>query len=172
MRHLRNLAARNLDRARAAAIRNADPLAQLRAVSRSTKLDESQKVDLGVSYWASFANLVTGEAHHEAWNTVVCAVNISVLLTELGICADEINSLHEAQRALLRGRDRGAKTGHFRLDGDGIQSVRHAMHIHDAQLTAATQGQIKQVLATLKDRIQNGQVLRDAEIVPTAKEAA
>ena len=172
MRHLRNLAARNRDRARSAAIRNADPLAQLRAVSRGMKLDGSQQVELGVAYWMAFSNLVAGDGTQEAWNTVACAVNISVLLTELGICADEINSLHEAQRALLRARERGAKTGRFRLDGDGLNFVRHAMHVHDVQVAAATQGQIKQVLATLKDRIQNGQVLRDAEIVPNAKEAA
>ena len=141
--------------------RQCRPTAGFAALLRAQPLDASQRTDMGAAYWICFQALQSGHPSGDAWGTVTSAINMALLLTEQGICADQTGTLKAAQPALMRARARGLKSDKWGLDGEGITAIAAALHVHDAQLAAAKQGQITKALADLRGRLECGHVLRD-----------
>jgi len=141
--------------------RHRNPTAGIAAIQRHQRLDQGQRTDLGAAYWICFQALQSGHPSGDAWGTVTSAINVALLLTEQGLCADQSDVIRDAQPALMRARSRGLKSGKWGLDGEGITAIAAALHVHDAQLESATQGQITKALRTLKAKLTCGEVLPD-----------
>ncbi len=121
-------------------------------------LRDDQLTDLGVAYWLSMENLRTGEATEEAWSCVVCALNITMALSEAGIGDDYEAEIRLALDGAFRAKVKSAEVGTFRLDGPAITSITKALEIHDQQLQIATRAEVTQAMRTVHERIEAGNV--------------
>ncbi len=126
------------------------------------KCDQLQ--DLGVAYWLAFENLRFGSASEESWSTVVCALNIALVLTEIGIGAEYESDINAALAGAFRAKVRGDKDGNFRLDGEALRDIDHALTVHDEQVKIASKAEILTAMRTIRQRIDDG-VVYQAEVV-------
>lgn len=128
-----------------------------RAIAASP-LNCDQQTDLGGAYWLAFTNMTIGNASKESWSCVVCALNIGMALCEAGIGAEYEQDFVAALDGAFRAKIRSQKTGSFRLDGEAIQAIRHAMTIHDAQILVTHKRELVAAMQTVRTRIDEGNV--------------
>lgn len=135
--------------------RHYDPMGY---INKRLPLSTDQQTDLGIAYHASLQGLLTGHGTEQAWSTVACALNVSLLLAECGICAPAIQTIKLAQEALMRSHERAQRTSKWALDGDGIRVIQAALNIHDEQNSRATKGQITEAMREVHRRVEQGEV--------------
>lgn len=126
-------------------------------LDKGIPLDTKQKRDLGSAYHLSLTALMRGYGDEQSWSTVVCSINIAMLLCEQGICAAAMPTIKLAQEAMLRSRARANRTGKWALDGEGIRVIQAALNIHDEQNSCASKWQISTALRELNRRIEEGE---------------
>lgn len=125
-------------------------------------LRHDQLSDLGIAYWISLDNLRAGDANEECWSCVTCALNIGMVLSERGIGPEHEQAFVHALDGAFRAKRRSARTGNFRLDGQALTDIEAAFHIHDQQMTLATRAEIGAAMATVRQRIDAGNVYKEA----------
>ena len=128
----------------------------------ASTLTGDQITDLGVAYWLSFENLRTGDANEEAWSCLACALNVGMILCEKDIGAEHVDALVTALDGAFRAKTRSAKTGNFRLDGDALRDIEHALQIHDQQMAIAKRWEVAAAMNTIYERLEQGIVYREA----------
>lgn len=124
----------------------------------NSPLNDDQQTDLNSAYWMAFTNMTVGNASEESWSCMVCALNIGMALCEAGIGAEYEQDFVAALDGAFRVKVRSTKTGSFRLDGEAIQAIKHALAIHDEQVRIAQRGEIVAALHTVRARIDAGNV--------------
>jgi chitinase len=77
---------------------------------------------------------------------------------EQGFCAGAIETIKQAQDAMLTVRARAARINKWGFDGDSLRVVMAALNIHDEQISRATKGQITDALREIHRRIERGDV--------------
>ncbi len=139
------------------------------AIARATMRQEEavplradQTTDLGLAYWLSMQNLLTGDANEEAWSCVVCSLNIGMALCEMGIGDGYEPWLVKALDGAFRAKIRSKHTSNFRLDGEAITAITDALHVHDDQMKVATRAEVTEAMNTVRRRIDEGNVYREA----------
>lgn len=138
-------------------------LALLRIEARAenaSPLREDQLSDLGRNYWLSFTNLTQGSASFESWENCVGSLNMGLVLAEKVFDGQGELEIVAALDGLFKAKLRGGMTGRYRLDGDGIQAVRAALLIHDQQMNLAQRREIVDAIATVHQRVADGNVYR------------
>lgn len=128
----------------------------------ASTLKADQVTDLGVAYWLSFENLRTGSANEESWSCVACALNVGMVLTEKGIGAEYEQDLVKALDGLFRAQIRSKKSGNWRLDGEALRDVEHALQIHDQQMEIAKRWEVTAAMNTIYARLAAGDVYKEA----------
>lgn len=121
-------------------------------------LVDDQRTDLGLAYWLSMEQLRTGDATEEAWSCVVSSLNIAMALAEDGVGDEYEKAIVRALDGAFRAKVRSATSGNFRLDGEAIRAIDHALEVHDAQLAEASRAQIVAALHLVRQRIEEGNV--------------
>ena len=125
-------------------------------------LASDQLSDLGLAYWLSFEQLRSGSASEEAWSCVVAALNIATAFAEADIGAEHEKDIIRALDGAFRAKVRSAKTGNFRLDGEALRDIEHALIVHDAQLEVATRAETVTALQLVHRRVAEGHVYKEA----------
>jgi len=128
----------------------------------ASPLKPGQVTDLGVAYWLSFENLRTGAATEEAWSCIACALNVGMVLTEKGIGAEYEPDLVRALDGLFRAQIRSKKSGNWRLDGEALRDVEHALQVHDQQMAIAKRWEVTQAMNAIYARLAAGNVYKEA----------
>jgi hypothetical protein len=129
-------------------------------------LDGDQLTDLGAAYWLSFDNLRKFDANEESWSCVVCALNIGMALAETGIGAEYEADIVKALDGAFRAKVRSARTGNFRLDGEALQAIEHALDVHDSQMELATRKEVTAAMELVRRRIDEDNVYTVPETLP------
>jgi hypothetical protein len=127
-------------------------------------LNGDQLTDLGAAYWLSFDNLRKYDANEESWSCVVCALNIAMALAESGIGEEYEADIVKALDGAFRAKVRSAKTGTFRLDGEAMLAIEHALHIHDSQMELATRAEVTAAMELVRRRVDEGNVYRAPDV--------
>lgn len=130
---------------------------------QAAPLRDDQRTDLGLAYWLSLENLRTGDASEEQWSCVACALNVAMALAEAGVGADHEDAIRLVLDGAFRAKVRSTTSGSFRLDGDALRDIEYALAVHDAQMEAATKGQVKDALELVHRRVQEGNVYQAEE---------
>lgn len=128
-----------------------------RAIAGSP-LSDDQQTDLGGAYWLAFTNMTVGNASEESWSCMVCALNIGMALCEAGIGEEHEEAFVAALDGAFRAKIRSEKSGSFRLDGEAIQAIKHALTIHDEQIRIAHRREMVAAMQTVRARIEEGNV--------------
>lgn len=121
-------------------------------------LRQDQATDIGVAYWLAYENLRAGSASEESWSILSCALNVALVLAETGIGADHEQDLVLALDGAFRAKLRSEKSNNFRLDGDALRDIEHALKVHDAQMQLATRAEVSAAMNTIHKRMAAGNV--------------
>ncbi len=84
-----------------------------------TPLAKDQTTELGLAYRMAFNNLINGAGNETIWNTLVCSINIAMVLCEQGFEQDSLPIIKSAQRAMLDCKARFKRINQWGLDGVG-----------------------------------------------------
>ncbi|BBP95946.1 hypothetical protein BSFA1_10750 [Burkholderia sp. SFA1] len=131
-------------------------------LERRTPMDKSQTTDLGIAYHVALDEMLKGRGTEEHWSTVVCALNITLVLSERGYGAVLMPTVNAALAGAVRARDRARACGRWGFDGDAINDIREAIALHDEQMNVATKRVVLDALAEVHRRINAGHALREA----------
>lgn len=128
-----------------------DPLSW---ITQRTPLADDQQRDIGIAYRASLQAMLRGHGSEQAWSTLACTLNVALVLCENNLMPGAMNTIKFAQQALLRARARAQRTNKWAFDGEGIRVIQIALTAHDAQISAATRGQIIHALEEVYRRVE------------------
>jgi len=121
-------------------------------------LNEQQTTDLGIAYRVAMEKLRVGQGDEQDWSTVVCSLNIAIVLCEKGIGAEYEPQIVAAMEGAFRSRERADRAGKWGFDGPALSAVLLALEIHDAQLEVASKQQIRESLLEVRRRVDAGLV--------------
>ena len=94
--------------------------------SATEPLPKGERLTYLTKVYEALHSIQTGESPtREDWQLCIDAVNImTILVTEMNVCADEDGLIDDAANALARARKRFFETGKIRFDGQGLAAVR------------------------------------------------
>jgi hypothetical protein len=95
-----------------------------------------------------------GSAEVSDWRTLADLVNLTETMATEGVGHDALPTCHAAQAALERAHDRREATGHFGIDGPGLQALRELYEWHDAQRSAIARSRYEQLIALTVARMR------------------
>lgn len=136
-----------------------DPMAW---INKRIPLASDQQRDIGIAYHACLQSILRGHGNEQAWSTLACSLNIAMMLCEQGFNAGKLDTIKQAQIAMLNCRARAAKHGSYGFTGDEARLVMEACTIHDEQIAKANKHQVSTALRDLHRRIEVGDVLEAA----------
>ena len=144
-------------RKRGAAYRKrVDPTAWMHAIRPGGQIDDSIRTAQSIALHGSLELLRTNTAKPatviaSAYNTVAGALNVSLMLCELGI-SDDLEGIERAQEALSRMLERGTADAVWAFDEIGWQAIQRAAQVYDAQLAIATSKEVSDAIYKLRRR--------------------
>lgn len=125
-------------------------------------LDDDQQTALCAAWRLAFDALLKGRGNESDWNTVVCSLNIALVLSENGFGPECEAQIIDALDGVFRSKLRQGRRDKWGLDGPAIQAIKEAYRTHEAQLEFATGAEIMAARDEVNRRIDSGNVYRDA----------
>lgn len=135
----------------------------LHPVWDSTKrepMSVEQQAQLVVATNMAFIRICRGDPKDDDPDQLAVAVNVSLVLCEMGIGAEYSQLTLDAQDALMRAGKRSGDGKSFNFDGPGLTVWREFLELNEAHLQAAGHLDLMKALATVDLRIRQGHVLR------------
>lgn len=109
--------------------------------------------DLGIAFHVAFDLMRSGRGDEETWSTLACVTDLALILAAKGLGEEHIEQLREALAGLRRTKERADATGRWAFDGDAMTAVALALEIHDAQLRAATVGEMREAMEDVQRQL-------------------
>jgi hypothetical protein len=131
-------------------------------LERRTPMDNTQTTDLGIAYHVALDEMLHGRGTEEHWSTVVCALNLTLVLAERGFGAALMPVAKSALDGAVRARDRARTCGRWGLDGDAKNDMSTALALHDEQMRLATKRHVLDAIAEVHRRIDGGHAFKEA----------
>lgn len=125
-------------------------------------LDKEQRTEISFAYRMAFDLILKGRGKESDWNTVVCSLNIAMVLAEAGFGREYQGQIIESLDGVFRAKERHAKTGKWGFDGPAITSIKTSYEVHEAQLEIVTGNEIMVARDEIARRVESGNVYRDA----------
>lgn len=122
-------------------------------LARKKRLDDDQTRALGIAYRLALQTLLTGKGNEQAWSTLTCALNVSLVLAENGCGADCVPTIELALNAMRSCKHRAARTKRYGFTGDELRVVMAAVNIHDEQNSRATVEQMRNALNVVLEAV-------------------
>lgn len=134
--------------------------AHMEAAEMFDPMSGDQTTDLGVAYRMAFEQMLTGDACEEHWSTVVCSLNIAMVLAERGLGDEYLPRINDALEGAFRAKLRASRTGGtWRFDGEAIQAIKFAFEVHEEQLRLAAKHEVIGALHEVRRRVDIGHVI-------------
>lgn len=131
-------------------------------LDRRTPMDASQTTNLGIAYYVAFDEMLRGRGTEEHWSTVVCALNLALLIAETGPGLSRIGIIKSALDGAVRARDRAKATGKWGFDGDAVVDTRISLDTHHSQMAIVTKTVVLSAIKEMHRRIDAGIVFKEA----------
>ena len=135
------------------------PFDAMAAMKAKLPLSQDQRRDVALVMLAAFNALTIGRGSAQCWAHVASAINVGMMMCEIGIHPDKIEIFRAAQAGLIRTRGRGSSTGKWGFDGDALRDITQAINVHQDQYRIATKQQVQQAIYTVHDRVQSGEYM-------------
>jgi hypothetical protein len=124
-------------------------------------LTPSQQTDLGLCHHIAFENMLK-RGSEEDWYVLASSMNVALVLAEQGYGTEYIPDVKAAMESIMDCKYRADRTKRWAFDGDGIQSMRRALDLHDQQCAMATRAEIKAALQAIVKRANEGFIVKRA----------
>lgn len=131
---------------------------QLRRLNENMALPmtEHDRLEVLISYELGILAMTMGYGSEDSMDFIVTALNVALVLAEMGHCPDMLATIERAQQGAFIAATRGLKTGRWAFNGPDIQPVRDAIGAHGEQLKTASKRDIGGALEVIRYRINNG----------------
>lgn len=133
-----------------------NPNAAFDAINLSRPVDDSRIDRLEIGIRTSLDAFTKGVADKAHFDTLASTVDLSMMIDKTifgGVFFDHIN---HARDAMIRCRERFARTGKLGLDGEGLNAIKAAIEIHAEQLKQVTGAELLKFLKTREQHIRSG----------------
>ena len=130
-------------------------------INKRMPLADDQTLDLGLAYHVALDAMLSEHANESAWSTLVCSINVALMLAEQGIHAEAEPIIKLAQEALIKIRNQALKSGNWSINlaHHHQQAIFAAVNVHDLQCAMCTKAQIGEALNEIYRRIKIGEVM-------------
>lgn len=118
--------------------------------------NDEQAAELGIAHRMAFASILAGDASQQNWATVVCALNIAIVLADRGLGDQYAPLINAALEGAFRAKARGDKTGKYGFDGAAIQAIQDTFDVHEAQIELATKTEMMEAVHEVHRRVDAG----------------
>jgi hypothetical protein len=108
-----------------------------RVISGFVKIGGSHLQTLLIKNHAALANMTAGRGTKKDFDLLAGAVNMAVVMSELGTGEQYAKIIMSGQDALHSCGKRFIMHGKFAFTGDELRAINDAMDVHDAQLAAS-----------------------------------
>lgn len=127
-------------------------------INKTLPIAQDQQRDIGIAYHASLQAMLNGYGSEQAWGTIACALNVSLMLSEQGFCAGAIETIKIGQEALMCTKARADRLNKWGFDGEGARLVMASCNILDEQISRTTRAQLAEALREVHRRIEADEV--------------
>lgn len=128
-----------------------------RAVGRRP-MEASRQTDLALAARMAFESVQRGTANDADRDTLVCLVNVAMVLASKHLSAADLDDQLAAQDALLRADGRALTGKAWNFDGEGRRAMLVAIDAHEQQIALLGQALVTDALLTVMDMRANGHV--------------
>jgi hypothetical protein len=128
-----------------------------RAIGRKP-MEASRQTDLALAARIAFESVQRGTANDADRDTLVCLVNVAMVLANKHLSADDLDDQLTAQDALLRADGRVLTGKAWNFDGEGRRAMLVAIDAHEQQIAQLGQAYVTDALLTVMDMRAKGHV--------------
>ncbi|KND62350.1 Phage protein [Candidatus Burkholderia verschuerenii] len=137
-----------------------DPTPFVRLFGDRSVIPAGHATKVGLAYHLALEEMKKGRGTDTGMNQLVYALNLALVLCELGFGAEQGACIHHAQECLVRMGAEGRRGDRWNVDEDVYRAIGAALEVHDQQVGSATQADIRIAEETIKARLAAGDVVR------------
>ena len=123
-------------------------------------MQQRKQVDLLLAARMAFDSVQRGTANDADRDTLVCMVNVGMVLAGKHCGPDDLTDQCAAQDALLRADGRVLQGKRWNFDGEGRTAILRAIDAHEQQIAQLGQGLVTDAMLTVMEMRAAGQVHR------------
>lgn len=123
-------------------------------------MQTTKQTDLALAARMAFESVQRGTANDADRATLVCLVNVAMVLAGKHCAAENLKDQLAAQEALLRADGRVLQGKAWNFDGEGRAAILRAIDAHEQQIAQLGQGLVTDALLTVMDMRAAGHVHR------------
>jgi hypothetical protein len=137
-----------------------DPTPFVRLFGDRSLIPASHAIKVELAYHLALEEMRKGRGTDTGMNQLAYALNLALVLCELGFGPEQEACIHRAQECLVRMGAEGRRGGRWHVDEELYRSIGAALEVHDQQIESATQAEIRIAEETIKARLAEGEVVR------------
>lgn len=138
-----------------------------RALGRAPMKTDKQR-DLVLAASEAFQSVKNGTANDADRDTLVCMVNVAMIIASKHCESENLDQILRAQDALLAADDRAAQGKNWNFDGAGHEAMRVALIVHQHMVEQFGQAYITDALLTVREMRAAGHVFQRPQPATTA----
>lgn len=140
-----------------------DPTPFVRLFGDRSLIPAGHVTKVELAYHLALEEMRKGRGTDTGMNQLAYALNLSLVLCELGFGPEQEACIHRAQECLVRMGAAGRRGGRWSVDDEMYRAIGPALEVHDQQVESATQADIRIAEETIKARLAAGDVVRVEE---------
>lgn len=133
-----------------------NPNAAFDAINLSKPVDDERIGRLEIGIRTSLEAFVDGVAKKDHFDTLASTVDLSMMIDKTIFGSVFFDHINLSRDAMIRCRERFARTGKLGLDGEGLNALKAAIEIHAEQLKQVTGAELLKFLKTREQHIRSG----------------
>jgi hypothetical protein len=141
-----------------------DRNAVFNAINLSKPISESAKSQLAIGINVALDAFAKGYAQKNHFDTLASTVDLAMMLSNTLFEGAYMAEINLARDAMIRCRERFAKTGKLGLDGEGYNAIKFAIQLHDEQLNNVTGAEVMKFMEKRAQHIRSGNYYRGPEV--------
>lgn len=135
----------------------ADPLAVFKLINKIEPFNQDEMAQVAVPARLAYQQIKDGIGSEAAFDELAFACNTATVRSE-SIDALCVETCLIAQRALLRCKDRYARTGRWGFDGPALSEILPMLDLHDQLILNSSPMQMNAAFQEQAERAKRGQV--------------
>jgi hypothetical protein len=143
---------------------NKDKLAAFHAINLSMPVSDNAKSQLLIGIHSALKAFTNGVAEKVHFDTLASTVDLTMMMSKSLFEMAYWDEINEARDAMIRCRERFARTGKLGLDGEGITAIKFAIELHEEQLSNVTGAEVMKFMETRTKHIRSGNFYKGAEV--------
>lgn len=137
-----------------------DPAAFVRLFGDRLLVPPGHAMKVELAYHLALEEMRMGRGTDTGMNQLAYALNLALVLCELGFRSEQVACIRVAQECLARLGAEGRRGGRWCVDEEAYRAIGPALAVHDSQFVTATVAEIRRAERTILDRIAAGDVVR------------